>query len=254
MKPVGAVTASLSMYPFAHLRDGYDELWTAVRAQITDAPAALDRELDLRESWHRPDLLLGQTCGWPLITELRDVVEVIGAFDVSVSFATAGRYRSVLVASKPWSIAAWRADPTAIVAVNGLDSLSGWISLCHVWGGRPTSLLMTGTHVESMRAVAEGRAQVASIDALSFEFLSEIEPMTAGRLHVVGHGPVVPTLPLVMAVDLAHRRDEVRAALVAAVADPATARAREVLRIRGFVPLALEDYEPLAALAPLPSH
>ncbi len=251
---VGAVTASLSMYPFAHLRDRYDELWSAVRAHLRDAPATLDHDLDLRESWHRRDLLLGQTCGWPLITELRDVVTVIGAFDVSVPFAADGRYRSVVVASKPWGVDAWRADPATSVAVNGLDSLSGWISLCHVWGGRPVSPLVTGAHVESMRAVAEGRAQLASIDALSFEFLSEIEPMTAGRLHVIGHGPLVPTLPLVMAAELAHRRDEVRAALVAAVADPATARARAALRIRGFVPLGLEDYLPLAALAPPPSH
>jgi ABC-type phosphate/phosphonate transport system substrate-binding protein len=242
------------MYPFPHLRDAYDQLWSAVRTRLPGAPDELDRATDLPTAWHSADLLVGQTCGWPLITQLADVVEVVGAFDLRAPFALGGRYRSVIIANKPFAVDQWRADPTAVVAFNGPESLSGWISMCHVWGGAPERTLQTGSHVESMRAVAEGRAQLASIDALSFEFAVEVDAMLGGRVHIVGHGPLVPSLPLVMARSLAARRDDVRAALAAAVLAPEAATACARLRIAGFVPLTSSDYQELRALAPPPTH
>jgi ABC-type phosphate/phosphonate transport system substrate-binding protein len=238
------------MYPFAHLREAYVELWSSVRRHLGDGPDEPDLDTEPRAAWLRPDLLVGQACGWPLVTELADDVEVIGAFDVVAPFAAAGHYRSVLVAGTPISIQEWRARADTAVARNGPDSLSGWVSLQCAWGGVPANVLHTGGHVPSMRAVAARHAQLASIDALSFEFLAAAEPALAGHLHVIGHGPTVPTLPLVMARALSHRRDEVRAAFAAAVVDPSTAEACTRLRIRGFVPFSLEDYEPLRALLP----
>lgn len=238
--------ASLGMYPFAHLRDAYDLLWQAVHSRLPGSPAVLSHELGLHSVWHHPDLLVGQTCGWPLVTQLPDVV-VAGAFDVRAPFASAGRYRSVLIAHKPLGLQHFRS-----AAVNGFDSLSGWVSLCHALGGAPVEILETGAHVESLRAVAEGRAEFASIDALSFEFVAETMPALAGHVHIVGHGPSVPCLPLVMASAHADRVEEVRSAFAAAVADPALRRVCEVLRIRGFVPFDRADYLPLLEMAPPP--
>jgi ABC-type phosphate/phosphonate transport system substrate-binding protein len=240
--------ASLGMYPFAHLRDDYDRLWTAVGARLGDTPEVLSHDLELHQVWQHHELLVGQTCGWPLVTELPDLV-VIGAFDMAVPFAAGGRYRSVIVASKPLGLAHWKADPGTRVVINGFDSLSGWVSLCDVWGGLPTKVLETGAHVESMRAVAEGRAEVASIDAVSFEHFVQTEPMVAARLNVIGHGPRVPSLPLVMAPGHGNRLAEVRAAFAQSVADPALTAVCGRLRIRGFVPFDRSDYLPLLELA-----
>lgn len=242
--------AVLGMYPFAHLRDGYDALWAAVRARLGDGPDVLDHEVDLHDSWLRDDLLLGQTCGWPLVTKLDGRVEVVGRFDMAVPFARGGDYRTVLVAAKPLGVDEWRRDPATICAVNGPDSLSGWVSLQWAWAGEPPNVLETGAHVESLRAVAEGRAQLASIDAVSFEHLCAVDPGVAGRVHVVGHGPMVPTLPLITAPAFAERVGALRAALAGAVADPALADQLRVLRIRGFVPCGAEAYAGLAALLP----
>ncbi len=242
--------ASLGMYPFAHLHAAYDELWSAIRSRLGDAPGALDRDIELHAAWSRPDLLLGQTCGWPLVQQLAGEVAVVGAFDVAVPFASGGRYRSVLVASKPLGVDEWKADPHTVVAMNNPDSLSGWVSMQWAWGGVPANVLTTGGHALSMRAVAAGEAHLASIDAMSFAFLTETEPTVGGRVHVIGHGPSVPSLPLVMAAALADRRDEVRAAVAAAVADPALAEACARLRIRGFVPFGFEDYASLPELLP----
>jgi ABC-type phosphate/phosphonate transport system substrate-binding protein len=240
--------ASLGMYPFGHLRDDYDRLWAAVCANLGEAPEVLSHDLELHQVWEHHELLVGQTCGWPLVTTLPDLL-VIGAFDPAVPFATNGRYRSVAIASKPLGIDHWRAEPGTRVAINSFDSLSGWVSLCDVWDGVPTSVLEAGAHIDSMRAVAEGRADVASIDAVSFEFIADTMPMLAGRVHIVGHGPSVPSLPLVMAPAHAHRLTEVRAAFADAVADPALAAVCARLRIGGFVSFDRSDYLPLLEMA-----
>jgi len=243
--------AVLGMYPFAHLNDAYDQLWEGIRSRLDHVPDTLDRSTPLDDSWHRDDLLLGQTCGWPLVTTLPHLA-VVGAFDLVAPFAAAGQYRSVLVASRPESPHELVEQPDTVVATNSDSSLSGWISLCSALGRRPPRVLVTGSHAESVRAVAERRAHLASIDALSYEFLLESSRQVASQVHIVGHGPLVPSLPLVMARDLAHRRDEVRAAIAATIADPALAGVRARLRIRGFLPFDRSDYESLTALMPPP--
>jgi ABC-type phosphate/phosphonate transport system substrate-binding protein len=136
------------------------------------------------------------------------------------------------------------------VARNSSDSLSGWVSLCAAWGGVPPRVTETGAHLESVRAVASGAVDLAMIDAVSFQFVIDQEPLFAGRVHIIGHGPTIPCLPLVMAKELVSRRDEVRAAISAAMADPSLAWARRRLRISGFVPLNASAYEPVRALMP----
>lgn len=250
--------ASLAMYPFDGLRSAYDALWTAIRdrlraAGVDDVPDHLDWDVDLHASWADPQLLLGNTCGWPLVTELEGTVAVVGSFDMQVPFAADGRYRSVLVAAKPLPLAEWRTRPDTVLAVNTLDSLSGWVSLAHEWGAVPDHPMVTGGHLHSMRAVASGAAHVASIDAVSFEHIVQSEPMTGG-VHVIGHGPVVPTLPLVCAAQHAHLVPAVRDAVAGAVADPSLRDVVATLRIRGFVPLDRSAFDHLPALLPPPSH
>lgn len=246
------------MYPLAGLREPYDALWSAVRDRldsegVSDLPEHLEWDRDLHQTWADPDLLIGNTCGWPLVTELEGRVAVIGSFDMDVPFAAEGHYRSVLVASRPLALAEWHTRPDTVLAVNTLDSLSGWVSLAHEWGAVPEAPLVTGGHLFSMRAVASGSAHVASIDAVSFEHVVRSEPMTGG-LHIVGHGPRVPTLPLVCALRNAHLVPTLRHVLAAVVADPTMRDVCAALLIRGFVPLDRSAFDHLPTLLPPPSR
>lgn len=243
------------MYPFAHLRTAYDTFWSVLRSHLpasVEAPDSLAWDVDLDTALSSTALAIGQTCAWPLVTR-QPHLTAIGSFDVVAPFAADGRYRSVLVASKPLGIAHWKADPGTVVARNGADSLSGWISLQWAWGGVPERVVTTGGHVASMRAVATGEAQVASIDALSFEFMAESEPATVGHLNIIGHGPLVPSLPMVTQHSVAHV-DEFRVAIVATLADARAADACAQLRIRGFVPFDDAEYQTVRSLVPPPAH
>src|SRR6185436_8369730 len=68
----GSVTAdsvtnfsSLAMYPFASLREAWDELYANAARRVPDAPAALRWDLEAEDTWSHPQLELGMTCGWP---------------------------------------------------------------------------------------------------------------------------------------------------------------------------------------------
>lgn len=247
--PDGAI-ASLAMYPFVPLRAATDELWSAVRGHLGSGPPSLEWVVVAPEVWRHPQLLLAQACGWPLVTGLADHVAVVGTFDYDVPGCEHGTYRSVIVGRSAASVDELRARPDVVAAINATDSLSGWVSLQVVWGGRPPNVLETGAHLQSIRALADGRADLASIDAVTWAHVSHLDPSLVAGLHVLGDGPRVPCLPIVAGWRHANEVDALRAAFAAAVTDPATADACAALRIRGFVPLDFADYAPLRSLLP----
>ena len=244
--------AGLGMYPFPQLRAAYDAYWHAIRRRVPWLPADLTWHADVHSSWRSPDLVVGYTCGWPLVTQLADQVQVVGTFEFAIPEAVAHRYRSVILARNDAPLASFAG---AMAAVNGPDSLSGWVSLVtavHGTGGAWTGeVRWTGAHLESVRAVKSGLAQLASIDSVSWAHISRLEPELVDGLVLVGNGPEVPCLPVIATRHLTPDAiDELRAAMAASLAEPAMAAHRNAMLIRSFVPLDLADYLPLLELAP----
>ena len=241
--------ASLAMYPFTHLRPAFDQLWEQVSARLPFATPALDWDLDHLVACRRDDLLLGQTCGWPLITELATTVHVVGTFDFDVDVAVDATYRSVLVTATGGSLEDILHRADLVVAANSPDSLSGWISLqstAVAHGVRLNTITWTGAHARSIEEVQQGRAHLAAIDAVTWAHIGGL------GLTVVGHGPQVPCLPLVSSrSSTVALVGELRRALAEAVHDPALADVRRTLKIRGFVARDLHDYEGLSELVQL---
>ena len=243
-----SAVVSLAMYPFASLRAATDTLWSVARRHLGWGPSALEWDQLPPAVWYHDDLVLGQACGWPLVTSLADRVAAIGTFDFDVPGGEGGTYQSVIIGRDSTPLDRIVGGPGVVVAVNAFDSLSGWVSLQHVWGGVPDQVVHTGSHLDSVRAVVDGHAEVASIDAVSWFHICREEPRLASALHIIGSGPRVPCLPLVTSrVDSVA---ELRDALAAAVADPTARSARDTLRIRTFVPLDNADYRPVRSLVP----
>lgn len=242
--------ASLAMYPFAHLRSANDQFWDSVRSRLSfDAPP-LDWDLDPSAASRRADLLLGQICGWPLITELGPIVRVVGTFDFDIEGAVDGTYASVLVTGTGDTLDEILRRRDLVVAANSSDSLSGWISLraaAVAQGIELQRVEWTGAHAVSVEALRSGRVHLAAIDAVSWVHL------TGGRdadMSVVGHGPRIPCLPLVTPRSSSDALvEELRDALASTVHDPSMAEVCTVLKIRDFVPRELTDYESISELA-----
>ncbi len=242
------MTASLPMYPLGGLRAATERLWERIARAAGSTTRLEPWERDAMELWTESGLDLTQTCGWPLITSLAGRVRVLGSFSYRTPDWSGDTYRSVVVGRRGTSLSEVAGG---VAAVNGPDSLSGWVSL--VWavagpgGTWPGTVRWTGAHLRSLAEVAAGRADVASIDAVTLAYVRRHRPELAEHLAVLGAGPPVPTLPLVTRADAGD--DEVerwRRALGAAVDQ----RVTDELLIDGFTRREVADYLVLADLAP----
>lgn len=243
------------MYPFASAAWAWQQWWSAVSARISWVPTALTWSGDVHARWSDGDCLVTQICGGPLVATHRDDLRVLGAFSLDLPTATRdARYRSVLLSPHDRPVEAL-AVPTAHAVANSADSLSGWISLRAATVGAgaewPGTVTFTGSHLASVRTLAGREGDVASIDAWSLAFIADEEPELLHDLHVVGHGPAVPTPAIAARSSIGNdMAAELRDAVVEATVDPATSGPRAALRITGFVPLDVDDYLPIAALDP----
>ena len=130
----------------------------------------LAQELEESVAWTDPELVLSQTCGMPYRTRLHVNVTLIGTPDFGVAGCAPGYYRSAIVVRRDDSRAELPEYRDAVLAYNNTDSQSGFAAIYHhvaplgFWFG---NRLHAGRHIDSVGAVAEGRADIASIDAVS---------------------------------------------------------------------------------------
>lgn len=240
--------AALPMYDWPEARGANDRLWAAIRDRLRarglGAPEALTRGLGPMAGWTHPDLVLGQTCGLPLVGPLARRVAVVGAADFALPDCPPGWYRSAVVVrdgDPRETLAAFRG---ARLAINGYDSQSGWGSILHAataLGGRERFLgpvAVTGAHVESVDRVAAGAADLAAIDLVTWGYCLRYRP-AARRLRVLTLTEPTPGLPYIAAprADVAA----LRTALAGAIAGIAPADRDELGHVR-FVAMQAADY------------
>lgn len=190
--------ASLPMYARAHNRAAHDLLWVGIRdglrARGIAAPDGLDHHIDHMESWGRHDLVLGQICNLPLRSVFRGQVTVIGAADYGLSGCAPGFYRSVFVVHQDSIIRTPAEAANARFAFNEALSQSGY-GAAQLWaqthGFQFSDTLETGSHHNSINAVATRRADIAAIDVHSWTIESKINPQVA-HLRIIGHTAATP--------------------------------------------------------------
>lgn len=184
--------------------------------EIAPDPSVLPADqLDLHVLWRHPALLIGQTCWGPMELGLARHVEVVGQADYSAFEGGQGPlYSSAIVmrADAP-GVQTVAANGTADLPVtsmrgrrlafNSSDSLSGVLALerdlQHI--GQSLDIfsdrILTGGHRNSIKAVANGEADVAAIDCRSWALARRFEP-AAEALIVVGWTALRPGLPFVV--------------------------------------------------------
>ena len=254
----GPMLASLPMYTTD--RAANEALWSALSRRLRalgldDVPAALDWPGDLQAHWRRLDLLLSQTCGYPLATQLDGIVRVIGAFRYAAPGCLGIRYRSLIVARADDPAADLAGFRGGIAAYNSRDSQSGYNSFraavapLAVDGRFFGGTVETGGHRASMEAVANGKADIATIDCVTFAGVSRIEPALAEALKIVGETATAPGLPLITRGSASEAEVGIlRRAIGDVVADPALADIRSRLMIAGFEPIDADAYADIGAM------
>lgn len=238
--------ASLGMYDFGPAQAANDRLWALVRDGLRDrgitAPETLTRgEHAYWDAWQAPDLILSQTCGYPFRARLHDRVAYVGTPDYGVEGCPPGYYRSVFVARADDPRQSLQDFDGARFAYNEALSQSGWAApQTHAakLGIRLPPALQSGGHRLSALAVAEGRADIAALDAVTHAMLQEVEPKVAG-LRVIALTDPTPGLPYISGAG--QDPEPIFAALADAIAVlPAPDRA--TLRLKGLVRIPRATY------------
>jgi len=236
------VIALLGMYDPTALREANDRYWQGIRSALGYGPETLTRDVDFMETWQSPNLLLSQTCGMPFRTCLHGHVSLVGTPDYGLPGCRPGYYFSVLVVRADDKRQTLTDFSDATFAYNEALSQSGWAGpMIHLNRDetRFDALIKTGGHHASALAVAEWRADMAGLDALTWALLGEHEPDLAGNLRVIATTTPTPTLPYITA----RGRDPapIAAAVRAAIAGLSDTD-RRALHIRGLVAIPAEDY------------
>jgi ABC-type phosphate/phosphonate transport system substrate-binding protein len=246
--------ASLGMYDLPEVAAATDTWWAGIARALTrdgvaDVPARLTRDQAAQVVWRAPDLLLSQTCGYPLMHEFAGRLRVVATPCYACAGCDGPAYCSLIVV---------RADDAArtladlrdrVAAANAADSQSGYSALRAevaplAKSGRFFSqVVLSGGHAESLGLVADGRADVCAVDCVTHALLTRNRPAAVAGLRVLGRTVAAPGLPYVTRADADDALvQRLRTALFAALADPALAAARETLLIAGAEVLPEDGY------------
>jgi ABC-type phosphate/phosphonate transport system substrate-binding protein len=244
----------LGMYPFGSIVWAWDELWAAVHERAPWTPHELTRSGDVHARWYDADCLVTHVCGWPFAAVHRNDMHLVGAFALDLPEASGDGYRSVLLTPHDRSLDELIGPETHVVA-NSADSLSGWLSLLAATVGArgewPGAVTFTSAHLDSLRALAQGEADLACVDPWSLAFIAAEEPELVADLHRVGLGPLVPTPAITARKSLTTEHvTDLRRAFADALDDDVTAAARRALHITGPAMTSLDDYLTILALGP----
>ncbi|MFL1553227.1 phosphate/phosphite/phosphonate ABC transporter substrate-binding protein [Pseudomonas sp. D47] len=182
--------------------------------------------LDLHSLWRAPELLVTQTCGYPLMTQLRGQVRVIGRPRYELAHSSHGEHCSLLLTRDDNPRTALADFYNSRGVINGHDSNSGMnllrerLAPLQRDGRFFTRVGISGAHRESLRWLREDRADLAAIDSVTYDYLARFAPQEVAGLRIVTHSAPSPTLPYIVPL---HLRDE------------------QVAQIRQAMNLALQD-------------
>ena len=251
----------LSMYDMPEIRAATDDWWRSIaralrRHAFEDLPESLSRDHDQHALGHSPNLLLTQTCGFPLMHGFRDALTAVSVPTYSADGCGPGTYRSPIIVRESGPAEHLEDLRGRTVAANAPDSQSGSNALhalvapLNQDGRFFGEVVWTGAHAASLAAVQTGTADVAAADCVTWALLQQHTPDICRGLRVLAWTDAAPALPY--ATRSRQRRIrlpvcEVRYRTQCRI--PMRRHCRDTLLIRGLEPIEDSAYEPIAAMA-----
>jgi len=252
--------ASLPMYDLPEIEAATNTWWRGLarafrREGIADVPDDLERDANYRELWTRRDLLLSQTCGYPLMHELRGKATAIATPCYSAPGCAGANYCSVVLVHNDSAAGDISGLRGARCAINSRDSQSGHNALraliAPISSGKRLfgDVTISGSHLNSLKMVSEGEADVLAMDCVAYALLSRHRPHAIERTRPLCLTPSAPALPYITRCpvrdDLLER---MRNGLAAACRDPELSDSRETLMLWDFRVLPISEYERIAEM------
>lgn len=237
--------ASLPMYYRPELAEAHDRYWALIRHELgaagIESPASLTHADDEEQAWTDPTLVLSQTCGMPYRIRLHGEVTLVGTPDFGLDGCPPGYYRSAVAvrADDPRSSLPQFRD--ARFVFNHTESQSGYNAAffhCAPHGFWFQDQLGSGSHRSSAQAVADGRGDIAALDAVSWRLIQRYEAFSA-QLRVLEWTEPTPGLPYIAA--RGADGDATFGAVANAIA-ALTSADRDLLGIQDLIAIPADEY------------
>ena len=247
--------AALPLYDWPELREATDGFWSILAQRLEaaglSAPVELTRDQDPAILWDSPGLLISQSCGLRHVDGAARGTRIICAPVYEVEGCGAGRMSAVILGRRdgPADLAALQG---ARYAVEGPDSRFARAALLDAIGAPALGeTVWAPTPREALIALADGRAEAACLDALSWALARLHEPAAAGLVPLAWTDAVAAPPFVTSALTETGDRARIRAALVETLLDPRSEPLRQALGFARVVALGDPDYDPLRRLARL---
>ena len=239
------------------VRAGYEALYETLLAELRAdgfrEAVELVRDAQLPDFFKRPDVLLGQICGYPYLTQLRHYVRLLATPAYDFLGCLGADYSSAIVVRADSGITALEQARGRVAAANDIHSNSGMNALRHAVAplardGRFFGAVhWTGSHRASLELVQQGEAALAAIDCVTLGYLQREQPYSMEELTVLQYTAPSPGLPIVAGKALPHELfQRLRAALLAPGAP--TVQLMDALFISGFQAYDNASYARILAL------
>jgi ABC-type phosphate/phosphonate transport system substrate-binding protein len=239
--------AELLMYVAPEPIRQANERWLARILERLDVTRRNAAGLSLMDLWLSPQLLLTQTCGYPLMTTLRGQVRILGRPRYELPDTSGGSHCSLLLS---------RADDLRRTlpdfrgsrgVINGEDSNSGMnllrhrLAPLHRDGQFFTRVGISGSHRESLRWLHEDLADLAAIDSVTFAYLARYAAEEVAGLQIVARSALSPTLPYITVASVSDEQaEDIRRVMNQALGElPEVA---QVLGLHEVLPASESDY------------
>ena len=231
--------ASLPMYGCLLPTETNRILWEAIRINLSTsvlsaAPDALNDLQSCHKLWTAgSSLLFTQTCGYPLINGYSNYMKVVGTPIYNAPGCHEAYYRSALITSTQHHknhksnninnnddlLEFLQSKDSISIAVNSFESCSGFLmflsALAEVNNDNNSSLdyskkykairisriVVTGSHIGSIKCIQNNIADIASIDCISLELARIHCPGLYEKIRIIGLSPLGLAPPYATYID-----------------------------------------------------
>ena len=198
--------------------------------------------------FNNPDLLMGQTCGYPYVMTWQPSHELVAVPSFNVPGCDGVQYSSWFICNNDSSFQSLSDLKSTVAVINNRDSNSGMnvlrSEISKIAQGKSffSAVLESGSHLTSIDYVVNGKADIASIDAVTWHFVIQEGLVDPDKIRIIGQSQKTAGLPFIIDRSIDLDPELIRCALNLSLQNCQT-DIKDFIKIDRFEKASSKDYQ-----------